>query len=149
MFYHIHEYIVPHFHEDFICWMSSSQTWIWPWGAPCYSCCLSFDNNIIKRVRTNQQHIIVYILLDKIIFCQVPFPPLFSCLKFPFCLSIPSFSSDAGEWAYNNAVKHVNGALAVGVSEETDDFLRVVERLAPDLFSNIYSAYKQPISMAG
>ncbi|XP_033630730.1 uronyl 2-sulfotransferase-like isoform X2 [Asterias rubens] len=56
--------------------------------------------------------------------------------------------SDAGEWAYNNAVKHVNGALAVGVSEETDDFLRVVERLAPDLFSNIYSAYKQPISMA-
>ena len=62
---------------------------------------------------------------------------------------IPSFSSDVGEGAYNQAVKHVNGALAVGVSEEVDDFLRVIERLAPDLFSNIYSSYKQPKSDAG
>ncbi|XP_033634368.1 uronyl 2-sulfotransferase-like [Asterias rubens] len=89
--------------------------------------------------------------LSECILQEMPF-----CMKHDFLLNTTlkllcgwdPRCSDVGEWAYNQAVKHVNGALAVGVSEEVDDFLRVIERLAPDLFSNIYSSYKQPKSDA-
>ncbi|XP_033635408.1 uronyl 2-sulfotransferase-like isoform X4 [Asterias rubens] len=70
---------------------------------------------------------------------------LFTTLKY-FCGN-DLRCSNLSEWTYNQTVKNIDASLAVGLTEEFEDYLRVLEQLVPSLFEGLVTIYKKPSSV--
>ncbi|XP_033635054.1 uronyl 2-sulfotransferase-like [Asterias rubens] len=70
---------------------------------------------------------------------------LFTTLKF-FCGN-DLRCSNLSEWTYNQTVKNIDASLAVGLTEEFEDYLRVLEQLVPSLFEGLVTIYKKTNSV--
>ncbi|XP_071801382.1 uronyl 2-sulfotransferase-like isoform X3 [Asterias amurensis] len=70
---------------------------------------------------------------------------LFTTLKY-FCGN-DLRCSNLSEWTYNQTVKNIDASLAVGLTEEFEDYLRVLEQLVPSLFEGLVTIYKTPSSV--
>ena len=57
--------------------------------------------------------------------------------------------SNLSEWTYNQTVKNIDASLAVGLTEEFEDYLRVLEQLVPSLFEGLVTIYKKTNSVEG
>lgn len=70
-------------------------------------------------------------------------PPLFFLIFIP----LPSLisSREPGEWALERAKLNVNeNFLLVGILEELEDVLLLLERFLPHYFKDVLSIYKNP-----
>lgn len=58
---------------------------------------------------------------------------------------VTSFQREPGPWALERAKKNVlENFLLVGILEELEDVLLLLERLLPHFFSDVLSIYKSP-----
>ncbi|XP_071814053.1 uronyl 2-sulfotransferase-like [Apostichopus japonicus] len=60
-----------------------------------------------------------------------------------FCGFHPNCSDSSNRWSLDQAVSNLDNFLVVGLTEEMDDTIRVLQKLLPDVFKGISSAYKR------
>lgn len=58
-------------------------------------------------------------------------------------ISLSHFSDSSNRWSLDQAVSNLDNFLVVGLTEEMDDTIRVLQKLLPDVFKGISSAYKR------